>query len=67
MNWIKEGINGIVDLEIMKLLTWEELEIRACGHSEITTKQLKEITKYSGFSSTHPMAKMFWEMFDSLN
>lgn len=64
MEWIKEGINEIVDLKIMMLLTWEQLESRACGVKTIQTEHFKSITKYN-VDKDHAMVKMFWKMFES--
>jgi hypothetical protein len=60
MNWIKEGINEAIDLNSLTFLTWEELEMRACGKKEITTPHLKSITIYEDCYETHNMVKMFW-------
>ena len=35
MNWLKEGIAHVIDLSILSFLTWEEVEIRACGPKDI--------------------------------
>jgi hypothetical protein len=63
MNWIKEGIDHVIDLSILQLLDWNAVEIRACGKKEILTSALKAITRYDQ-SEDHVMCKMFWEMFD---
>lgn len=47
MEWIKEGINHVIDLGIVSLLTWEEIESRACGEKLIEVDQLKKITEYN--------------------
>jgi len=60
MNWIKEGINCAIDLNSLTFLTWEELEMRACGKKEISTVHLKSITIYEDCYESHFMVKMFW-------
>jgi hypothetical protein len=44
MEVIKEGVNVIIPLEMLKLLTWDEVETRACGDKIIDTEKLKSIT-----------------------
>jgi E3 ubiquitin-protein ligase HERC1 len=63
--WIKEGINHIIDLKILAFLTWEELEVRACGNKDVEVDALKSISEYS-VDANHPMVVMFWKMFESL-
>jgi len=46
MGVIKEAVNNIIPLDILKLLTWEEVETRACGDKIIDTDKLKSITQY---------------------
>ena len=43
----KEGVYTIIPLEIIKILTWEEVEIRCCGDKIIDIAKLKGITEYS--------------------
>jgi len=33
-------------LSLLKLLTWEEIEIRACGDKVLDIEKLKKITNY---------------------
>jgi hypothetical protein len=44
---IVEGIDFVIPLDMLKLLTWEELETRACGDKVIEIEKLKKITEYS--------------------
>ena len=46
MNAIKEGVNFIIPLNILKLMTWEEIETRACGEKTIEVDALKKISTY---------------------
>lgn len=47
MNAIKEGIEYVIPFDMLKLLTWEELETRACGDKIIEIEKLKKLTEYS--------------------
>ena len=55
MNWIKDGINYVIDLSILQYLTWDALEVRACGKKEILTAQLKAITNYNSGEEDHEL------------
>lgn len=46
MKAIIEGINFVIPLEMLKLLTWEELESRSCGDKVIEVEKLKKMTVY---------------------
>lgn len=65
MNWLKEGIAPVLDLQILTFLTWEEVELRACGPKDVDTDALKAITDYRGCGADHKIAVMFWKMFDA--
>jgi hypothetical protein len=41
-------------------LTWDEVELRACGPKDIEIGPLKAITNYYGASADHKTIKMFW-------
>ena len=64
MNWVKEGVDFIIDLKILDFLTWEEIELRACGSKDIEVDALKAITSYECCSVDHQVIKMFWKMFE---
>ena len=53
MNWVREGVKFVIDIQILSLLTWEDVEIRACGSKEIETEALKKITVYENASESH--------------
>lgn len=45
MQWLKEGISQVIDINILTFLNWDEIEKRACG-GDIETDVLKSITQY---------------------
>ena len=63
MNWVKEGVNYVINLDVMNLLSWEDVELRACGLKEISVEKLQDITEYRSVEKDSPVIKMFWEMF----
>lgn len=46
MKAIIEGVNYVIPRETLMLLTWEELESRACGDKIIDPEKLKKMTVY---------------------
>jgi hypothetical protein len=66
MEWVKRGVSYVIELSILAFLTWEEVEIRACGRKDIEIADLKAISEYNYVSEDHKMIKMFWEMFERL-
>jgi len=66
MGVIKEGVNNIIPLDMLKLLTWEEVESRACGDKIIDTDKLKSITQYEGGREDHEGIIRFWRVFSEL-
>lgn len=63
LNWIREGIDTVVPLDIFAFLTWTDLELRVCGPKEVTTEALKAITEDA--DSDDKIMKWFWEMFEA--
>ena len=64
MNWVRRGVEFVVPMDILSLLTWEDVETRACGPKVIETSALKSITR-SNVSDSDKTILMFWEMFDT--
>ena len=52
----------MLDMSILSFLSWEEVELRACGAKDIETAALKAITDTP---ATDKWVKMFWEMFET--
>lgn len=61
MDWLKQGVSYVLDVSILSFLTWDEVELRACGAKDIETAALKAITD----TAESKWVKMFWEMFES--
>jgi len=40
LKWVKEGVEFIINLDILNLLSWEDIELRACGLKEISVEKL---------------------------
>lgn len=60
MAWLKQGVSHVIDLTILSFLSWEEVELRACGPKDIEVDALKAVTDTS---EDNKWVKMFWQMF----
>lgn len=65
MDWVREGVSFVIDPSILQFLTWEDVELRACGSKDITSEALKKISSYN-VDEGHRHIKMFWDMFETL-
>ena len=66
MAWVREGVRLIIDMNIMSMLNWEEVEVRSAGEKIVDIEVLKSITEYSGCSSSDNIVKMFWNVLGSM-
>jgi hypothetical protein len=64
---IRRGINKIMPIQLLNLLTWKEFEILVSGRPEIDIGLLERHTKYSGVSPDSPHIKYFWEVLEEFN
>lgn len=62
LDWIKEGFEGVIPLEVISFLSWDDIELRICGPKLVTVEALKAITNVGGGEKYD---KMFWDMFES--
>lgn len=63
LKWIKEGVQEVIDLNILTFLSFDEIEKRASG-GDIETEVLKSITSYTQMVADSQLAKWFWKMFE---
>ena len=66
MAWVKEGVRLIIDMNIMSMLNWQEVEVRSAGEKIVDIKVLQSITEYSGCSASDNIIKMFWNVLESM-
>ena len=64
MEWIASGFHHVLmQKDILKIFTWEEIEKKVCGSKEVTVDQLKAIT---GFVSACSQTFVEWQSQRSL-
>ena len=47
MKAIREGINFVIPMTIVKMLSWKMIETRATGSKSLDIEKLKSITQYN--------------------
>jgi hypothetical protein len=58
---IRAGIACVMPIEMLRLLSWEEMEVMVCGRAEWGVEELQKITEYKSCSKDSPHVKLFWE------
>ncbi|XP_015210396.1 ubiquitin-protein ligase E3C [Lepisosteus oculatus] len=63
----RQGLANVVNLEWLRMFDQQELQVLISGaHIPISLEDLKKFTNYSGgYSATHPVIKIFWEVVES--
>lgn len=61
---ISHGINEVIDLNLLRLFSWKQLETLVCGNPIFDIKLWKKKTDSSGISSR--CADLFWNVIESL-
>lgn len=64
MKALKKGLYCVIPEEIMKYLSWEDLEGRICGEPFFDIRLLKDNTVYSGYKSSSQVVKFFWRFLE---
>ena len=65
---IREGFTSVVPVEVLHLLTWQELELKVCGNPEISVEALKKSTRYdSSLSEKSQAVKIMWEALEKFS
>jgi len=61
LNSFVEGLSSVIPVEILTILTGEELRDIICGNPDIDVDLLKRVVEYEGFEATDPVIEYFWE------
>uniref|UniRef100_A0AAY5EN53 Ubiquitin-protein ligase E3C n=1 Tax=Electrophorus electricus TaxID=8005 RepID=A0AAY5EN53_ELEEL len=65
----RQGLANVVNLEWLRMFDQQEIQVLISGaHVPICLDDLKKFTNYSGgYSATHPVIKIFWEVVESFS
>jgi len=61
LNSFVEGLSNVIPVEILTILTGEELRDIICGNPDIDVDLLKRVVEYEGFEATDSVIEYFWE------
>ena len=63
---VLKGISAIIPAySLLSYFTWQQLELRVCGHAEFDLNLLKRHTVYVNIPPNHRIIKMFWQVLQS--
>ena len=64
----KQGMSAMVPVSLLSLFTWQDLEMRVCGRTEINLTVLKRNTRYrGGIKPTDPHIIYFWDVLEDFS
>lgn len=61
LNAFAEGLGNVLPVEILPLLTGEELRDTMCGNPEVDVGLLKQVVEYEGYTAADKVIEYFWE------
>jgi hypothetical protein len=62
LNAFVDGFSGVLPVEVLAVLTGEELQDIVCGNPDVDVDLLRRVTKYENFNETDPVVTYFWEV-----
>jgi hypothetical protein len=62
LNAFVEGFSGVLPLEVLGIMTGEELQGVVCGNPDVDVELLRRVTKYENYNETDPVVTYFWEV-----
>jgi HECT-domain (ubiquitin-transferase)/SPRY domain len=66
LNAFAEGLGNVLPVELLPLLSGEELRETVCGNPDVDVDLLKQIVEYEGYSSTDDVIKYFWSTLNEM-
>jgi HECT-domain (ubiquitin-transferase)/SPRY domain len=66
LNAFTEGLGNVLPVEILPLMTGEELRDTVCGNPEVDVDLLKQVVEYEGYSATDNVIGFFWETLNEM-
>jgi hypothetical protein len=63
---LRRGLQTTVPVDLLAVMTWEDIEYRVCGEPDISLSFLKANTNYTGgLSEADPHIQFFWSTLES--
>lgn len=65
---VRQGLVSVIPVELLNLITWQELELKVCGNPEISVEALKKSARYdSSLSESCQTVKTMWEALEKFS
>jgi hypothetical protein len=61
LNYFVEGLGNVLPVEVLPLMTGEELQGIICGNPDVDVDLLKRVTEYEGYDATDEVVAFFWQ------
>lgn len=61
LNAFVEGLSNVLPVEILSLLSGEELRDAICGNPEVDVDLLRRVVEYEGYEESDKVIQFFWE------
>ena len=61
LNAFAEGLGSVIPIEVLPLMSGEEIRDTMCGNPEVDVGLLKQVVEYEGYDDGNPVLDYFWE------
>ena len=61
LNAFVEGLSNVLPVEVLPLLTGEELRDMFCGNPDVDVDLLQRVVEYEGYEATDEVVRYFWD------
>lgn len=65
MDSIRRGLAEVIPLSLLRLFTWQELQLQVCGETDFSVDDLKSATTVESSLAGSPTEAAFWEVLRS--
>lgn len=67
LNAFVEGLSNVLPVEVLCLLSGEELRDEVCGNPDIDVDLLRRVVEYEGYTESDDVVQFFWETLRELS
>ena len=65
---LRKGFTKVVPPAVLRLLTWQEVEVKVCGSPEISIEKLKLSARYDGgLSAKSKQVELMWQALEKFS
>jgi len=66
LNAFAEGVSNVLPVEILPLMSGEEIRDTMCGNPDVDVGLLKQVVEYEGYDASDPVVEFFWETLNGM-